>query len=48
MGIKDFLPEQASFCEYTWKVVVYMVMTSESCMDLDIWLIRTEDMILIT
>ncbi len=25
MSMKDFLPEETSFCEYTWAIVVYMV-----------------------
>ena len=29
MGIKDSSPKQASFCKYTWEVVIYMVITGE-------------------
>ena len=29
MGIKDFSLEQASFCEYTWKVVTCMMIIGE-------------------
>ena len=38
MGIKDFLPKQASFCEYTWEVVIYIVITGEGHSGPDIWL----------
>lgn len=54
MEIKDFLPKRASFYEYTWEVVPYMVMTDEGRMGPDIQSktpnpgIGTEDMIFIT
>ena len=37
MGIKDFLSEQASVCEYTWEVVACMIITGEGCSGPDIW-----------
>ena len=37
MDIKDFLPKQASLCEYIWKVVVCIVITSEGYSSLNIW-----------
>ena len=54
MGIKDFLPEQASFCEYTWEVVACMMITGKRYSGLDIWPetlnqdTGTKDMILTT
>ena len=54
VGIKDCLPKQASFCEYTWEVVACMVITSEGRLGLDIWPeisnqgTGTEDIILTT
>lgn len=38
MGIKDFLSEQASFYEYTWEIIIYIVMTDKGHSSLDIWL----------
>ena len=52
MGIKDFLPKQASFCEHTWEVIVYMVIISKKRSGPDIWpeisnkATNTEDIIL--
>ena len=37
MGIKDFLSEQASLCEYIWEVNTYMVITGEGHSGPDIW-----------
>ena len=37
MGIKDYLPKQASFCEYTWEVVACRVITSKERSGPDIW-----------
>ena len=54
MGIKDFLPKQTSLCEYTWELIVYIVITGEGNLGLDIWLktlnqaTNTEDIILIS
>ena len=54
MGIKDSMPEQASFCKYTWEVVVYMVITGKGRLGPDIWPktlnqgTGTEDIILTT
>ena len=51
MRIKDFSPEQASLCKYTWEVVAYMVIRGEGRSGPDIWPetpnqgIGTEDMI---
>ena len=52
MAIKDSLPEYTSFCEYTWELIVCMVITGEGSSGPDIWLetpnqgTGTEDMIL--
>lgn len=52
--IKDFLPVQASFCEYTWEIFAGMVITSEGQVGPDIWpetpnqSTSTEDMIIMT
>ena len=54
MGIKDFLLKQESFCEHTWEVLTYMVITGKGCSGLDIWPetysqgTGTEEMILTT
>lgn len=54
MGIKDFSPKQASFCEYTREVIVCMMITGKGRSGLDIWPktpnqnTSTEDMIFIT
>ncbi len=37
MGIKNSLPKQVSFCEYTWEFVACMVMTGKGRLDPDIW-----------
>ena len=37
MGIKDFSPKQASFCEYTWEVVACMVIIGKGHLGSDIW-----------
>lgn len=37
MSIKDFLPNQASFCEHTRDVVVCKVMTGKEYSGPDIW-----------
>ena len=37
MGIKDFSPKQASFCEYTWEVIACMVIIGKGRSGLDIW-----------
>ncbi len=37
IGIKNSLPKQASFCEYTWEVITYMVITSNRYSSPDIW-----------
>lgn len=38
MDIKDFSPKQASLCEYTWEVVICIVITGEGRSDPDIQL----------
>lgn len=38
MGIKDFLPEQASFCKCNWEVVAYIITTGKGRSGPDIWL----------
>ena len=54
IGIKDFLPKQTSFCEYTSNVVAYIVISGKGRSGLDIWpetpnqAIGTEDMIFTT
>ena len=53
MGIKNFLPKQASLYKYTWEVFAYMLITSERRLGPDIWPetpnqgTSTEDMIII-
>ena len=37
INIKDSLPKQISFCEYTWEIVAYMVMTGKGRSGPDIW-----------
>lgn len=37
MDIKDFLPEQAKFCEYTLKVVACIMRTGKERLGSDIW-----------
>lgn len=52
--IKDFLPAQASLCEYMWEVVACMLITVEGQVGLDIRLetpnqgIGTENIIIMT
>ena len=51
MGIKDFALKQANFCEYSWEVCTYIVITSKGRSGPDIWpetlnqATSTEDMI---
>lgn len=37
IGIKNFLPKQTSFYEYTWEVIVYMVITGKKHLSPNIW-----------
>ena len=37
MGIKEFLPKKANFYEYTWEVVVYMVIICKRRLSPNIW-----------
>ncbi len=37
LGIKDSIPAARSLCEYTWEVVVCMVLTGEGRLGPDIW-----------
>lgn len=52
--IKDFLPKQATFYEYTRKIGIYIIITSKKRSSLDIYLKRlnqntsSKDIILIT
>lgn len=37
IDIKDFLPKQASFCEYTCEIVSYIVITAKERLGPNIW-----------
>ena len=37
MSINDSLPKQVNFCEYTWEVVAYMMITGKGRSSSDMW-----------